>query len=86
MYGAFLNDELAGFIGIHSADSIGMLRVFEQYRGRHIGRAMQTFIINKMLEMGYIPYGQFLIGDEGSERLQKSLGMYMSKTPVIWVD
>lgn len=86
MYGAFLGDELAGFIGIHNDDSIGMLRVLEQYRGRHIGRAMQTFIINKMLEMGYIPYGQFLIGDEGSERLQSSLGMYMSKTPVIWVD
>jgi len=86
MYGAFLNDELAGFIGIHNDDSIGMLRVFEQYRGRHIGRVMQTFIINKMLEQGNIPYGQFLIGDEGSEKLQKSLGMYMSKTPVIWVD
>ncbi len=86
MYGAFVGDELAGFIGIHHDDSIGMLRVFEQYRGRHIGKAMQTYMINKLLELGFMPYGQFLIGDEGSENLQKSLGMYMSKTPVVWVD
>lgn len=86
MYGAFIGDELAGFIGMHNDDSIGMLRVFEQYRGRHIGKALQTFMINRLLEMGFIPYGQFLIGDEGSENLQKSLGMYMSKTPVIWLD
>ena len=43
-------------------------------------------MINKMMEMGWMPYGQFLIGDENSERVQKKLGMYMSKTPVIWVD
>lgn len=86
MFGAFLNGELAGFVGIHNDDSIGMLRVLEQYRHRRIGRAMQTFIINRMLDMGYIPYGQFLVGDDDAEKLQKSLGMYMSKTPVIWVD
>lgn len=86
MYGAFLGDELAGFIGIHYDDSIGMMHVFEPYRGKHIGKALQTFMMNKMLEMGFTPYGQFLLGDEKSEELQKSLGMYMSKTPVIWVD
>ena len=86
MYGAFIGEELAGFIGIHNDDSIGMLRVFEQYRGKKVGKALQTFMINKKLEMGWMPYGQFLIGDESSERIQKSLGMYMSKTPVIWVD
>ncbi len=86
MYGAFVGDELAGFIGIHNDDSIGMLRVFEQYRGRRIGKALQTFMMNKLLEMGWMPYGQFLVGDENSERIQKKLGMYMSKTPVIWVD
>ena len=86
MYGAFINDDLAGFVGIHHDDSIGMLRVFKKYKGRRIAKILQTFIINKMLELGYIPYGQFIIGDTGSQELQKSLGMYMSKTPVIWVD
>ena len=86
IYGAFLGEELAGFIGIHNDDSIGMLRVFKQHRGKKIGKALQTFIMNKLLEMGWMPYGQFLVGDENSERIQKTLGMYMSKTPIIWIE
>ena len=86
MYGAFYGDELAGFAGIHNDDSIGMLRVLPEYRGRNIGKALQTFIMNKMIDMGWIPYGQFMVGDVASENLQKKLGLHLSKTPVIWLE
>ena len=86
MYGAFYGDELAGFAGIHNDDSIGMLRVFPEYRGRNIGKALQTYIMNKMIDMGWIPYGQFMVGDEASENLQRKLGLHLSKTPVIWLE
>ncbi len=85
IYGAFLDEELAGIVGVHNDDSIGMLYVFEQYRGKHIGKALQTYIINKILDQGWMPYSQIMIGDEASTALQKSLGMYMSKTPIIWL-
>ena len=86
MYGAFINDELAGIIGIHNDDSIGMLYVYEKFRGRHVGKALHTYIINKMLSLDWTPYSQIMIGDEASTNLQASLGMYMSKTPIIWLD
>ncbi len=86
MYGAFYGDELAGMVGIHNDDSIGMLFVLDKFRGRHVGKALQTFMINKMLELGWIPYSQIMVNDDVSTGLQNSLGMYLSKTPIIWIE
>lgn len=86
MYGAFINDELAGMIGVHNDDSIGMLYVYEKFRGRRIGTALQTYIINKMIDLGWRPYSQIMVGDEASTKIQKSLNMYLSKTPIIWME
>ena len=85
MYGAFVNDELAGMIGVHNDDSIGMLYVYEKFRGQRIGTALQTYMINKMIDVGWRPYSQIMIGDEASTKIQKSLNMYLSKTPIIWM-
>jgi len=85
MFGAFIEDKLVGFIGIHSDGSLGMLEVLEEYRGRKIGKALETYLINKTLEMGWIPYGQILEGKVVSENMQGTLGLYTSKTPVVWM-
>ena len=86
VYGAFIGEELAGMIGIHNDDSIGMLYVHKKFRGRKIGKALHTYIINKMLALDWMPYSQIMVGDEATTGLQKSLGMYMSKTPIIWME
>lgn len=86
MFGAFVENELAGFAGIHAEGSIGMLEVFPQYRGRHIGKALETYMINLLLERGMIPYGQVADGNEISRRLQESLGLYFSKTMICWME
>ena len=86
MYGAFLGDELAGMIGIHNDDSIGMMYVYEEHRGKHVGKALHTYMINKMLALDWMPYSQVMVGDEVSAGLQRNLGMYMSKTPIIWME
>ena len=85
MFGAFVNGAFAGYIGIHDDGSIGMLHVFEEYRGRKLGKALQTYAINQALEWGWIPYGQVVEGNEVSMRLQDSLGLHMSKSPVVWI-
>jgi len=85
MYGAFVGDELAGMIGVHNDDSIGMLYVYEKFRGKRIGTALQTYIINKMIDLGWRPYSQIMVGDEASTKIQKSLNMFLSKTPIIWM-
>jgi tRNA (guanine37-N1)-methyltransferase len=85
MFGAFVNDAFAGYIGIHDDGSIGMLHVFEEYRGQKLGKALQTYAINQALEWGWIPYGQVVEGNEVSMKLQDSLGLHMSKSPVVWL-
>lgn len=86
MYGAFLGEELAGFIGVHEEGSMGMLEVFPEYRGRKIGKALETYLINLQLEQGMTPYGQVVEGNGISMQLQKSLGLYPAKTPVYWME
>lgn len=85
MYGAFLPEKrLVGFIGYHEEGSIGMLEVFPEYQHRHIGQALETYIMNLTLERGWTPYGQIIVGNEGSVALQQSLGLCLSKEQVIW--
>ena len=62
-----------------------MLEVLEVYRGRGIGKALEVYLMNKALEMGWIPYGQVVVGNEASAKLQESLGVHLSKTPVVWM-
>jgi tRNA (guanine37-N1)-methyltransferase len=84
IFGAFAKDKLAGFVGYHAEGSIGMLEVLPQFRRRGIGRALEVFIINHCIESGYTPYGNVVVGNEVSERLQESIGLYFSKTNIFW--
>ncbi len=86
MFGAFIEGELAGFSGMHTEGGIGMLEVLPQYRGRYIGKALETYMINLSLERGMIPYGQVAEGNEVSRKLQESLGLCFSKTLVYWME
>lgn len=86
MFGAFVDGQLAGFIGMHTEGGIGMLEVLPEYRGRGIGKALETYAINFSLEQGYTPYGQVIEGNLVSKKLQESLGLYFSKEPVYWVE
>ena len=85
MYGAFLQGKPVGFIGIHDDGSIGILEVLEQYRRRKIGKALETYMINLVLQLGWIPYGQVIEGNESSIKMQADLGLYLSKTPIVWM-
>ena len=87
--GAFLPTEdgevLAGFAGTHTDGSIGFLTVFPEYRHRKIAMALETYVINGQLEQGFIPYGQVLVANESAQHLQTRLGLYLSKTPIVWM-
>ena len=85
MFGAFVEEKLAGFIGIHDDGCLGMLEVLEEYRGHKIGKALAVYLVNKTLEMGWIPYAQFKFEDEISVSMQETLGLYMAKTPIVWM-
>ena len=79
------NRILAGIIGIHEEGSIGMLYVKPEYRHRKIGKALETYAFNMALENGWIPYGQIIVGNEPSMKLQADMGLYFSKSSVYWM-
>lgn len=85
MYGAFLEGKLAGYIGIHADGRIGMLYVFEEYRGRNIAKALETYMINLTLELGWTPYGTIPEDNTPAIKLQESLGIPLAKAPVVWL-
>ncbi len=93
VYGAFFGDNtandtintLAGIIGIHEEGSIGMLYVKPQYRHRKLATALETYAFNMALENGWIPYGQIIVGNEASMKLQESMGLHFSKSSVYWM-
>lgn len=85
VYGAFSDGELAGFIGVHSEGSIGLLEVLPEYRRRGIAMALETWLSNRFIEHGMTPYGQIVTGNEGSCALQRRLGLCFAKETVFWL-
>lgn len=86
LVGAFVGEKLAGFIGTHSEGSVGMLTVLPEYRRMHIGMALETYMLNREIEQGHIPYAQVLADNEVSERLQRKMGLYRAKERIVWVE
>lgn len=85
IYGAFVEDKLAGFVGEHREGSMGMLEVFPEFRRMGLGAALESFQINRFLKEGRIPYDQVILGNEKSMALQKKLGMTISGDTINWL-
>ena len=86
LYGATYEGELAGFIGVHKEGSIGLLEVFPEFRGKKIGKALETYMINLSLELGHTPYAHVMCDNERSICLQESLGLHFARTNVYWLE
>ena len=85
MYGAYVDDHLVGFVGIHDDGSSGLLYVEEAYRKQHIGESLACFHTNWMVEQGYTPYGHTMIENKISLKLQEKLGYYIADKTVFWL-
>ena len=86
LFGAFVDGQLAGFIGMHAEGGIGMLFVSPEYRRCRIGMALETYMINLGLERGERPYGQVEIGNDASKGLQETLGLCFSRGRIYWME
>lgn len=84
VFGAFAEGKLAGFMGEHIEGSLGMLEVFAEYRRRGIAAELESYMINLHLSRGYLPYGDVIVGNEASLKLQKKLGLKVSKEMYYW--
>lgn len=86
MYGAFVGDLLVGFVGMHNEGSLGLLHVADAYRRQGIAVSLEAYMINRILEKGWIPYGHVIVGNEMSFALQEKLGLYRSSRTVWWLE
>lgn len=83
--GAFIEDKLVGFAGVHQEGSIGMLEVYEEYRHQGIGEALEAHMINLHISAGYTPYGEVVTGNAASMSLQEKLKLRIAKEEIYWV-
>lgn len=80
------NEEaLAGFAGIHSEGSMGLLEVLPAYRRKGYAMRLEQFLIGWHLEHGMVPFCQIVVGNEASIALQKKLGIELSGEPMYWM-
>lgn len=86
MYGAFIHETQVGFVGKHSDGEIGLLYVEPQYRRQKIALALETYMINMEVEIGNIPYGAVIIGNEASDKLQQKLGLHQAREMIHWLN
>lgn len=85
-YGAYSEDgELMGYIGRHSEGSLGVLYVFEKYRGHGLAEALQAHIINCCKSDGGIPYGHIFETNTASIKLSRKLGLTFSEGRICWL-
>lgn len=85
MHGAFVGEELAGFIGIHAEGCMGLLEVLREYRRRGIGEILEQYMIDWNLERGYVPFCQVFVDNAASWQLQKKLGLTKAPGYFWWV-
>ena len=85
MLGAFDGEKCVGFIGRHGDGSVGLLKVLPAYRRRGIGEALETRMVNRVLDEGRVPYDHVVIGNDASMSLQRKLGMEFAKNMVVWL-
>ena len=71
----YFQGRLIGFVGEHLEGSMGILYVFPEHRHRGFGTSLQTHLIVKTMEKGYIPFGQVEKENLASLNLQKKIGM-----------
>ena len=85
MHGIFENGQLAGFMGMHTEGSMGILEILPEYQRRGYGTELQKYMINFCLERGWTPFGQIIVGNKESLGLQKKLGMELAPGKVTWL-
>ncbi len=85
LFGLRDKGHLFAFIGLHDDHSMGMLEVLPEYRRQGWGERLERALISKLLRLGELPYGQVVVGNDSSMRLQEKLGFVLCSDRVFWM-
>ncbi len=83
-FGGYIDGKLVCYGGLHEEGALGLLHVFEEYRGKGYAKQLAAFLINRQVKLGRIPYGQVFVSNTASLRLQRKLGMTFSEGTICW--
>ncbi len=86
IFGAIVDGKLVGFMGRHGDGNMGMLEVFDGYRRRGIGAALERFMINYVMTFGRVPVCDVHIENAASLALQRKLGMTAGRAYTFWCE
>lgn len=85
LFCAFHRNDFVGFSGNHLDGSLGLLEIFPSFQRQGFGEQLERFMINFIIEKGDTPYGEIVIGNEASAKLQQKLGFEISKETITWL-
>ncbi|MBW7573664.1 GNAT family N-acetyltransferase [Caproiciproducens faecalis] len=85
MFGAYIENRLAGFIGTHAEGAMGMLEVLPEFRRQGVAAVLETFLVNRFLSEGRIPFAQIIAGNEASLKLHEKLNFSVTDLTLCWL-
>jgi len=84
IYAAYINGEIAGYIGSHEELSIGLLEVMPAYRNSGVGTNLLNFMINKFEKEGLVPYAQIVYGNVKCYNMHVKMGYIINPKLIYW--
>lgn len=85
LFAAYADGEIAGFAGMHDDGSLGILYVDPKFRRLKLGSSLASYLVNKALERGGIPYAHIKVENTASLKMQEKMGLYTGAKKVFWL-
>lgn len=82
--GLFVDNELAGMVGRHPEGCLGMLKVFDKYRRKGYGEALEKAKINDLIDRNQRVFEEVIEGNDASSFLQAKLGLVQGEKTIYW--
>lgn len=86
MLGAYKDDKICGFIGMHEERSVGMLEVLPDYRREGLGSELIRAAVEKFRENGFTPFAHIISTNEKSLALHRKLEGVTFTGTVYWLN
>lgn len=85
LFAAYVEGEIAGFAGMHDDGSLGILYIEPKFRRLKLGSSLASYLVNKAMERGGIPYAHIREDNIASLKMQEKMGLYTGAKKVFWL-
>lgn len=82
--GLFVDDVLVGMVGRHPEGCLGMLKVFDEYKRKGYGMALEKAKINDLIDRNQRVFEEVVEGNDASTSLQHKLGLIQGERTIYW--